>query len=128
MASLQSALARARRIPLRFGINTLLGLTTSLLLLAAPDPANAYPMRDELRELRQPDGAPVWVVLSGDEFYMRAESPDGYALVMDPASGYIMYARADGQGDLVPTGVVYGATGAGTTGSVPASVRRAKGK
>jgi len=125
MAPLHPADLCPLRTTRRFGTKTLLGLATGLLLLSAPDPANAYPMRDELRELYQPDGAPVWVVLNGDEFYMRAESPDGYALVMDPASGYIMYGRSDGQGDLVPTGIIYGATGASTTGGVPASVRRA---
>jgi M6 family metalloprotease-like protein/MYXO-CTERM domain-containing protein len=85
---------------------SLVALSCSLLTLLAGY-ANAHPHRGEHVYLTQPDGAQVEVVVWGDEFYARAETPNGYTLILDPATGYICYALATGDGDLVSSGVVY---------------------
>jgi M6 family metalloprotease-like protein len=55
---------------------------------------------------KQPDGSVVEVRLFGSEFYMRAESADGYTLVRHPKTGWICYARVSPEGSqLVSTGV-----------------------
>jgi M6 family metalloprotease-like protein len=69
--------------------------------------ALAYPHAGEHFTLRQPDGTPVEVVLDGDEYFARAESTDGYALVVDPTTLEICYARQSPDGDLVSTGIPY---------------------
>jgi M6 family metalloprotease-like protein/MYXO-CTERM domain-containing protein len=55
--------------------------------------------------MTQPDGTSVEVLVWGDEFYARAESPDGYALVLDPVTRWICYATSTQDGDLVSTGI-----------------------
>jgi len=75
------------------------------LLLSAP--AGAYPHRGEHMDRAQPDGSHVDVVLWGDEFYVRAETPNGYTLIVDPKTKYICYALATADGNLVSSGVVY---------------------
>jgi M6 family metalloprotease-like protein/MYXO-CTERM domain-containing protein len=74
-------------------------------LLAAQ--AAASPLHGVHRELTQPDGSQVEVVLWGDEYYIRAETPNGYALVLDPDTHFISYAVESPDGDLVSSGVVY---------------------
>ena len=64
----------------------------------------ADPMFGETMEFRQPDGTEVPVVLFGDEFYMRGETPDGYTVLRDPDTGWICYAELSADGSkLVPT-------------------------
>jgi len=121
MSPSNPALLHRPRPRARSAIATLLGLATGIIGVLAPGSADAYPVRNARMEFTQPDGSPVWVILNGDEFYLRGESLDGYALVFDPASGYIEYAMPDGQGDLVPSGIAYAS---GPSASTPASVRR----
>lgn len=83
---------------------TLAALTCLMLMVGH---AAAHPHRGELVDLSQPDGSQVQVVVWGDEFYVRAETPNGYTLIVDPVTGYICYALATGDGDLVSSGVVY---------------------
>lgn len=58
-------------------------------------------------ELSQPDGSKVEVRLFGTEYFMRAESPDGYTLILDPETKWICYAVTDENGDLVSSGIRY---------------------
>ncbi|MGC4066645.1 MAG: MYXO-CTERM sorting domain-containing protein [Polyangiaceae bacterium] len=87
-------------------VGSLAALSCSLLTLLAGD-VSAHPHRGEHVFLTQPDGAQIEVVVWGDEFYARAETPNGYTLIVDPATGYICYAIATGDGDLVSSGIVY---------------------
>jgi len=58
----------------------------------------------------QPDGTQFEVVGTGDQFNAFFETPDGYAVVRDPASGFYQYGKVSPDGDeLVPTGVRPGA-------------------
>jgi M6 family metalloprotease-like protein len=79
----------------------------SLGLVLAASTASAYPHRGQHVMLTQPDGSVADVVVWGDEFYVRAESPDGYALAHNPVTGFIDYAAATGDGELVASGVAY---------------------
>ncbi len=69
--------------------------------------AQAYPHLGERVTVRQPDGTPVEVVLWGDELFARAETTDGYALVIEPGTNRICYARPGPDGALVSTGIPY---------------------
>ena len=66
-----------------------------------------YPHRGERVTLHQPDGSPVEVVVWGDERYVRAETTDGYTLMVDPETRRICYAKAGPDGELVSTGIPY---------------------
>lgn len=72
-------------------------------------PADAAPVFGKKLKFRQPDGQTVQVRVWGDEFHQIVESLDGYALVRDPATQVICYARhsAD-QRQLTSTGVRVG--------------------
>ncbi|HEX7508656.1 MAG TPA: hypothetical protein VF550_17925 [Polyangia bacterium] len=63
--------------------------------------------RGEARTFQQPDGKNVEVRLFGTEFYVRAESPEGYALVRDAGTGGIFYASLGVDGRLSTSGIPY---------------------
>jgi M6 family metalloprotease-like protein len=63
--------------------------------------------RGESRFFQQPDATAVEVRLFGTEFYLRAESPDGYALALDRGTGWICYAEKAEDGSLRSTGLRY---------------------
>ena len=69
-------------------------------------PAYGAPVRGKLVKPFQPDGTVIEALCWGDEYYVVAESLDGYTLTRDPKSGFICYANLsdDGTG-LVSTGV-----------------------
>jgi M6 family metalloprotease-like protein len=93
----------------------LLGMLVAAGVLVPAASAVAAQYQGDARQFRQPDGALVEVRLYGTEFYMRAESPDGYTLVRDPGTGFICYAEPAADGSLASTGKVYrGAAGADT--------------
>jgi hypothetical protein len=52
----------------------------------------------------QEHGPDVELVVYGDEFYARYETPDGYPVVYDTERGQFSYARLD-EGRFVSTGV-----------------------
>lgn len=85
------------------------GVVLGLVLLLSLPALAHYPFDGDVMFLKQPDGSRVEVVVYGDEWYARIESPDGYTVVRDDATGVICYARlsADGQ-RLESTGVVIG--------------------
>jgi M6 family metalloprotease-like protein len=71
-------------------------------------PAFCAPYWGKEFEFHQPDGSPIAVRVWGDEFYIRAETIDGYSLVRDPVSGFICYAKVNDEGsDFISTGIPY---------------------
>jgi hypothetical protein len=52
----------------------------------------------------QEHGPDVELVVFGDEFYARYETPEGYTAIYDDASGRFVYARLEG-GRFVSSGV-----------------------
>lgn len=71
------------------------------LLLAAP-------RNGEVQEFEQPDGSVVQVKLFGDDFYLRAESLDGYTLIRDEETEWICYAQLSvSKNELISTGIHY---------------------
>ena len=52
----------------------------------------------------QAQGPDVELIVYGDEFYARYETPDGYPVVYDTERGQFSYARLD-EGRFVSTGV-----------------------
>ncbi|MBN2718235.1 MAG: hypothetical protein JXX14_20490, partial [Deltaproteobacteria bacterium] len=80
----------------------------ALLLVSFIRGAAAAPVSGELFSATQPDGSLVTVRLYGDEFYIRAETEDGYTVVRDKANGWICYAELTGADDeLVSTGIPF---------------------
>ncbi|MBN1758125.1 MAG: M6 family metalloprotease domain-containing protein [Chitinispirillaceae bacterium] len=66
------------------------------------------PYYGESFELEQPDGSKVPVIVWGDEFYQRVESPDGYTLIRNNETGWICYAELSADSsELVPTDRLY---------------------
>ncbi|MBF0431508.1 MAG: M6 family metalloprotease domain-containing protein [Fibrobacteria bacterium] len=64
----------------------------------------------DIYKLKQPDGSLVSVKIYGDEYYQRVETPDGYTLVRDVASGWICYAELSEDGaEYLPTANKYSA-------------------
>lgn len=78
------------------------------LLVVFFQPLTAAPYHGEVMQFRQPDHTLVDVRLFGTEYYMRAESMDGYTVIRDEKSGYICYACLSEDGnELVSTGTIY---------------------
>lgn len=69
--------------------------------------AHAGQYRGDSRAFQQPNGVSVDVRLFGTELYLRAESPDGYSLAIDRATGWICYAEKDDGGALQSSGIHY---------------------
>ncbi|HRV21253.1 MAG TPA: hypothetical protein P5324_11790, partial [Anaerohalosphaeraceae bacterium] len=68
-------------------------------------PVVSAPYFDMPYEFEQPDGTKLTLILNGDEFYMEAQTPDGYTVVRDPQTGWICYAQLSDDGEeLVSTG------------------------
>ena len=60
-------------------------------------------------KFKQPDGSLVDVRVFGDEYYQVVETPDGYTLMRDPSTQWIVYATLSSDGnELRPTNVRYG--------------------
>ena len=71
-------------------------------------PAISAPYNGDIIELKQPDGTKTEVRFYGDEYYCRGESLDGYTVMRDKQSGWIVYAVLNDAGtEFVPTDVVY---------------------
>lgn len=66
------------------------------------------PYHGEIVEFEQPDGSKVKVKLYGDEYYLRAESLDGYTLIRDTQTGWICYADINEDGtEFISSGIPY---------------------
>ncbi|MBN1127799.1 MAG: hypothetical protein JXA71_02360, partial [Chitinispirillaceae bacterium] len=77
------------------------------------------PYMGEEELFTQPDGSRIPLLLHGDEFFIRAETRDGYTVVRDKESGWYCYARLSEKGDgFVSSGirVVSGKNGAAGIG------------
>ncbi len=76
----------------------------------------AEPVVGEVFSMNQPDGSTIRVRIWGDEFFTHVETLDGYTVVRDPDTLKIVYAKADGKGDLVSTGFAVGSVDPGMLG------------
>ena len=60
-------------------------------------------------KVKQPDGTVLNCLASGDEFYNWLHDKDGYTILRNPATGFLVYAnKVDGK--LVPTEFIAGRT------------------
>ncbi|MEI6577176.1 MAG: M6 family metalloprotease domain-containing protein [Bacteroidota bacterium] len=76
-------------------------LLISLNLVAAP-------YNGQIKKFNQPDGSTVELRLFGTEYYMRAESLDGYTLIRDVNTHWICYAKLSADGStLISSGIIY---------------------
>lgn len=80
-----------------------LTLFVSLFLLGI---LTSAPYHGAQMTFSQPDGSSVEVLLFGDEYYLQAESPDGYTLIRDEHN-WICYATTSETGELTSTGEKY---------------------
>ena len=89
-----------------FGIRRILFFAVISCLF--PVSAFCAPYQGKEFEFHQPDGSPITVQVWGDEFYIRAETLDGYSLVRDPVSGFTCYAEVNNdESDFISTGIPY---------------------
>ncbi len=88
----------------------------ALILVSAA--AEAAFLRDVPQRLVQPDGSTVDCLASGDEYYSWLHDADGYVIVRDRDTGWLVYAdRLDGR--LVPTTLVVGRSDPAAAGLQP---------
>ena len=66
----------------------------------------------------QPNGDTLHCFATGDEFFHRLHDADGYTIVLDPATGYYVYADKV-HDELVPTTYVAGRTNPAEMGLTP---------
>jgi hypothetical protein len=52
-------------------------------------------------EFKQENGPDVSLVVNGDEFYARYETPDGYTVIYDPELGLYTYALINDDGSFI---------------------------
>jgi M6 family metalloprotease-like protein len=81
---------------------TILSIFSSILISSAV----ARPYMGEEEIFTQPDGSRIPLLLYGDEFFIRAETRDGYTVVRDKKNGWMCYARLSEKGDaFVSSGI-----------------------
>lgn len=62
------------------------------------------PFLNEEFTFTQPDGSPIRVRGSGNQYYAVFETPDGYTVVQDPETHFFKYAQlSDDKNELLPT-------------------------
>ncbi len=67
---------------------------------------DARPYSGDIKEFEQPDGTIIQLKLFGDEYYVRAETKDGYTVVRDEETEWICYARLNHDStELISTGI-----------------------
>ncbi len=94
-----------------------LGLAVAVVVLVAVA-ALAAPLRNVPQTLTQPDGTVVHLFATGDEYYNRLHDANGFTVVRDPDTGYLVYAmKIDGR--LQPTGFVAGKDDPAAAGLAP---------
>lgn len=77
------------------------------LALVLPLSVNAAPLHDIPQTVVQPDGEVIHCFASGDEFYNWLHDKDGFVIIRDPGTGFLVYAREQ-DGDIVPSEYVVG--------------------
>ena len=70
-------------------------------------PAPAVLVENSPITLAQPDGQNLFLFLTGDEFHHRVYDKNGFTVLKDPATGFIVYAAKE-QGRLIPGPLVAG--------------------
>ncbi|HQT94646.1 MAG: hypothetical protein B7Z68_01175 [Acidobacteria bacterium 21-70-11] len=95
------------------------GLFSAIAVVAlAAVAALAAPLRNVPQTLTQPDGTVVHLFATGDEYYNRLHDANGFTVVRDPDTGYLVYAmKIDGR--LQPTGFVAGKDDPAAAGLTP---------
>lgn len=66
----------------------------------------------------QPNGDTLRCFVTGDEFYQRLHDAQGYTIMMDPSTGYYVYAQME-NGQLIPSSHVAGSINPATLGIQP---------
>jgi len=69
-------------------------------------------------KVKQPNGEIVQLYTTGDEFYHRVHDADGYTIVKDPQTGYLVYAVLKND-ELVSSGYFVGKVDPKTVGLIP---------
>jgi len=72
--------------------------------MIAPQFVSAFP---EPVEVQQPDGTPLTIMLSGDEFNHYVKTTDGFTLIQDE-KGFYRYAEINEEGNLVMSNIQAG--------------------
>jgi len=87
----------------KYGLWAVLSFASVLSVWAVSAPYNG-----NIVELEQPDGTMIQVRFYGDEYYCRGESLDGYTVIRDPMSGWVVYADLNEDAtEFIPTDVAY---------------------
>ncbi|MDR2868617.1 MAG: hypothetical protein LBV46_03650, partial [Bacteroidales bacterium] len=81
----------------------------------------AAPIENYPITLEQPDGTTVACFLSGDEYYNWVHDAQGYTLIRDAATGWIVYARLEND-KLVSSGYVVGSIEPASLGLQPRTI------
>ncbi len=77
------------------------------LLLAMVTAANAAYLRNVRVTLSQPDGTKFECFASGDEFYNYLHDAQGFTIILNPSTGYYVYADLSDD-KLIPTQLIAG--------------------
>ncbi len=88
-----------------------------LLFLSAIITQAAYFKNIPVR-LTQPNGVPLTVYASGDEYYNWIHDINNYTIIKNPLSGFYVFANLQGE-DLVPTSYIVGTTDPAIEGLIP---------
>ncbi len=93
-----------------------MGKLTFFIIIMAVFNIFSAPHVDQPFTFQQPDGQAVDVVVNGDEYYQRVESPDGYTLIRNE-QGWICYADLSSDGNSFIAGQIYDGTQSRSGGS-----------
>jgi len=107
-------LSRAAKVSSRQGVRMSFWFSVAAgLFLLVGQCAHGAPFRNLVVPFTQPDGTHIEVIGSGDEFYAKFETKDGFTVVFDPSLKAYCYAKQAANGQLESTGVqVHKSTGA----------------
>ncbi len=100
-------------------------LLAAAAFLAGLSSARAFPFQDLPVPFTQPDGTPIEVRGTGDEFHAVFETPAGYTVVFDPALKAYCFAKLSSDGQLVSTGKLVHLANAAALG-LPQHLRMSK--
>ena len=96
-------------------------LLTTFVLLLVVIALQAAPVKNLPVQRIQPNGDTLRCLVSGDEFFHRLHDEQGYTIVLNPQTGWYVYARVL-QGQLVPSQYVPGAVNPAQVGLQPNAI------
>lgn len=96
----------------------ILSAALTLILLGCCISIKAAPVWNMPAIRIQPNGDTLRCFVTGDEFYQRLHDADGYTIVMDPSTGYFVYAQME-NGQLTPSSHIAGSVNPATLGITP---------